>query len=56
MAFLTVLGIVIVWIAIDIVETNKPQAPGVRDWNAYNKAAVGMSARDIKKGLQQGRW
>ena len=48
--------ILVLFIIVDTVESNKPQAPGVKDWDAYNRSAVGMEAREIRKGLRQGRW
>lgn len=56
MPFLSVLGFLVLFIIVDTVESNKPQAPGVKDWDAYNRSAVGMEAREIRKGLRQGRW
>lgn len=56
MPFLSVLGFLVLFIIVDTVEPNKPQAPGVKDWDAYNRSAVGMEAREIRKGLRQGRW
>lgn len=56
MPFIIVLLFLVLWFVSDIIEENKPKAPGVKDWNKYNREAVGMSARDIKKGLKSGRW
>lgn len=56
MPFIILLLFFIVWLVSDVSEATKKKPPGVKDWNSYNRDAVGMSARDIKKGLKSGRW
>lgn len=54
MLFLLVL--LVTFIITNSAKSNKAEAPGVKDWDAYNRSTVGMEAREIRKGLRQGRW
>jgi hypothetical protein len=56
MPLLIVLGILAVWAIYDIAVDCQKKAPGVKDWDAYNRDAVGMDAKEIRKGLKEGRW
>lgn len=56
MSLLIVLLVLVVWLLSDIVEDNKPQAPGVKDWDKFNRDTIGMDSKDIKKGLRGGKW
>lgn len=56
MSLLIVLGIVVASCVCSSMESGKSNAPAVKDWDAFNRDTIGMSAKEIKKGVHQGRW
>lgn len=56
LSFLGLLANLIGCFIIDVVESTKPQAPAIKDWDKYNRETISMSAKDIKRGIRAGRW
>lgn len=56
MSLLIVLGIVVASCVYSSIDNATPKAPAIRNWDAYNLDTIGMSAKEIRKGVNQGRW
>lgn len=56
MSLLIVLGIIIALCIYSGKESEKPKIPVIRDFEKFNCDTIGMSAKEIRKGVQFGRW
>lgn len=56
MDLIMIIFILLVSCMYNVCANVEKKAPEVKDWDAFNKATIGMNAKDIQKGLRQGRW
>lgn len=56
MPILILLGIGIIGIGISAKNVSTPKSPPIRDYEKFNRETLGMDAKEIKRGLRNGKW
>ena len=56
LAFLSLVFIGVLWTGYGLSKSVHKDAPPIKDMNEFCKETIGMSSKEIRQGLKNGRW